>query len=357
MSFDALLNVDDFEAAARARLAPDAFDYYAGGAGDEVTLRRNREAWARLALRYRVLRGVARPVLAARVLGHDLSLPVLLAPTAFQGLAHPEGEVATARAAAAAGTIHVQSLLSSAALEQVTGAAPGRVFLQLFMLRSRGLTEMLVARAEDAGCSALVVTVDAPRPGRRERDLRRRLRLPVAAMLAHLLPGGLPPLGEAPGVSVFETLLQPGLSWADVEWLRGRTKLPIVLKGLVRGDDARLAAEHGAAAVVVSNHGGRQLDGAPATAEVLAEVVDAVAGALEVWVDGGLRRGVDIVKALALGARAVLVGRPTLWGLACGGEQGVARVLTLLREEIELALVLAGAHSPSDLTPDWLTRT
>jgi 4-hydroxymandelate oxidase len=350
MTADEPLNLDDFEARARARLPPEVWDYYAGGAGDEQTLRWNRDAWSRLALRPRVLRGAEAPALATRVLGHDLRLPVLVAPTAFQGLAHPEGEVATARAAAEAGVVHVQSLLSSRPLEDVVRAAPGRVFFQLYPLRSRKLTEALIERAEAAGCGALVVTVDTPRPGRRERDLRHGLRLPLAEALGHVLPEPLRGLRDELGAAAFEGLLDPALTWSGLEHLRARTSLPLVVKGVLRGDDARLAVEHGAAAVVVSNHGGRQLDGAPATADVLAEVVDDLAGRAEAWVDGGLRRGTDVVKALALGARAVLIGRPALWGLACDGQRGVARVLALLRDEIALTLTLCGAASAAELS-------
>ncbi len=351
------LRLCDFEPLAQARLAPEVYDYYAGGAGDELTLRANRAAWERRTLRYHVLAGHAQPRLQTRVLGQDLRLPALVAPMALQGLAHAEGEVATARAAHAAGTIFVHSTLASASLDDVTRAAPGSVWFQLYILRSRRLTEALVARAEAAGCRALVLTADAPRLGGRERDLRHGFRLPAARALRHLLPEALWPLAEELGAGSFEDLLLPSLGWADLAWLRARSALPLVLKGVVRGDDAARAVELGVDAVVVSNHGGRQLDGAPATADVLGEVVDAVGGRAEVLVDGGLRRGVDVVKALALGARAALVGRPVLWGLATEGERGVARVLTLLRDELDLALSLCGAASTQDVSRDLLGPT
>lgn len=350
------LRLDDFEPLARARLAPEVFDYYAGGAGDELTLRANRAAWERLTLRYHVLAGHDRPRLATRLLGQELRLPALIAPMALQGLAHAEGEVATARAAHAAGTVFVHSTLASASLEDVVRAAPSGVWFQLYVLRSRRLTEGLVARAEQAGCRALVLTADAPRLGRRERDLRHGFRLPAAPALRHVLPEALRPLADELSRGSFEDALLPTLGWADLAWLRTRSGLPLVLKGLVRGDDAVRAVAAGVDAVVVSNHGGRQLDGAPATADVLAEVVDAVGERTPVLVDGGLRRGSDVVKALALGARATLLGRPVLWGLCADGERGVAQVLALLRDEIELALALCGAASAQDVGRDLLGR-
>ncbi len=358
MSSGDALCLDDFEALARARLAPETFDYYAGGAGDEITLRANRAAWQRRTLRAHVLAGHdARPSLALNLLGCELRLPVLAAPMALQGLAHAEAELATARAVHAAGSVFVHSTLASTPLQDVVRAAPGRVFFQLYMLRSRRLTEALVARAEECGCRALVLTVDAPQPGRRERDLRHGFRVPVAQALRHLLPEHLRPLADELADGGLQRALHAGLRWADLDWLRARCSLPLVLKGILRGDDARRAADAGVAAVVVSNHGGRQLDGAPATADVLGEVVEALAGHAEVLVDGGLRRGVDVVKALALGARAVLLGRPLLWGLASDGQRGVARVLELMRDELELALGLCGVGALQDVKADLLGPT
>lgn len=354
------VNLDDLEALARERLTPMAYEYYAGGAGDEVTLRENRAAFARRSLRYRVLQGADRRDLRTTVLGQDVSFPALVAPTAFHGLAHPRGELATTRAAGAAGTVMILSTLATEAVEDVVAAASGPVWFQLYVYKDRAATEALVRRAEAAGCGALVLTVDSPLLGRRERDVRNRFHLPPHLRARNLLAAGMSELGpdrhDSGLAAYFHTLLDPALTWADVGWLRALTRLPLLVKGVVRGDDAARALDEGAHGVVVSNHGGRQLDGAPATIDVLEEVVDAVAGRGEVLLDGGVRRGADVLKALALGARAVLVGRPILWGLAAGGEAGVRRALELLRAELDLAMALAGARCIAEVIPDLVWR-
>ncbi|MCO5172094.1 MAG: alpha-hydroxy-acid oxidizing protein [Planctomycetes bacterium] len=356
-----VVNLDDLEALARERLDAMTFDYYAGGAGDEVTLRENRAAFARLVLRYRVLRGADRPDPRTTVLGQELSLPALVAPTAFHGLAHPQGELATTRAAGAAGTVMVLSTLATEAVEDVVAAAAGPVWFQLYVYKDRPATEALVRRAEAAGCRALVLTVDSPRLGRRERDVRSRFHLPPHLRAKNLLPAGMADLGpdrhDSGLAAYFHALLDPALTWADVGWLRSISRLPLLVKGVVRGDDAARALDEGAHGVVVSNHGGRQLDGAPATLDVLPEVVDAVAGRGEVLLDGGVRRGADVLKALALGARAVLLGRPVLWGLAVGGEAGARRALELLRAEVELAMTLVGARAVDEVSRDLVAPT
>ena len=351
------VNLFELEAVAREKLSREAFDYYASGAQDEVTLRENRAAYDRISLAYRVLVDVSRRDLTTSVLGQRVALPVLVAPTAFQRLAHPEGELATVRAAGAAGTVMILSTLSNTPIEEVVAAASGPVWFQLYVYRDRKATEGLVRRAEAAGCRAIVITVDAPVIGRRERDVRNRFHLPPGLSAANLLPvgyGDLPPAAADSGLAAYvSALIDPALSWRDVDWLRSLTGLPLVIKGIIRPDDALRAAEAGAAAVIVSNHGGRQLDTAPATIEVLPEIADALAGRpVEVLVDGGVRRGTDIVKALALGARAVLVGRPVLWGLAAGGEAGATLALGLLRTEFDLAMALAGAPTVADITRD-----
>ncbi len=353
------VNLFEFEEIARDRLPSDAYDYYASGANDEVTLRENHAAYERLRLRYHVLVDVSRRSLRTDVLGQSVSMPVLVAPTAFHRMAHPEGELATIRAAGRAETLMVLSTLSNVPLEEVAQAAPGPRWFQLYVYRDRAATRSLVERVEAAGYQALILTVDAPLLGRRERDVRNRFQLPPGLSLANLagtgkeaLPQGIAESGLA---AYFSTLLDPSLTWADVEWLRSITRLPIVIKGIVRGDDAVLAAQHGAVAVIVSNHGGRQLDTSPATIEVLPEVVQAVGSQVEVYVDGGIRRGTDVLKALALGARAVLIGRPVLWGLAAAGEEGVLRVLELLRAELDLAMALVGAPTLADITRDLVS--
>ncbi len=348
-------NLAEFETAARARLSRTAYDYYAGGSGDELTLADNQAAFRRHRLAYRVLRDLSERSLATEVLGTPLAMPVLVAPTAFHCLADPEGEVATARAAAAAGTVMILSTLSTRSIEDVCGCG-GPVWFQLYVYRDRGATRALVERAEAAGCRAIVLTVDAQLWGRRERDLRNRFALPPGLELANLAAqreagmSHLPKVAVGSGLAAYVgSLFDPALSWKDLAWLASITRLPVVVKGLVHPDDARLAVEHGAAAVVVSNHGGRQLDTAVATLDALPGVAEAVDGRIEVLLDGGVRRGTDVVKALALGARAVALGRPVLWGLAAGGRAGVERVLELLRDELDVALALCGCRTPAEV--------
>jgi isopentenyl diphosphate isomerase/L-lactate dehydrogenase-like FMN-dependent dehydrogenase len=348
------LNVADYERLAEDALDPGAFGYFAGGAGDERVLRENVAAFARLRLRPRVLVDVAETTTATTVLGTPVSMPLLVAPTAIQRMAHPDGEPGTARAAAAAGTIMCLSTLATATPEEVAAAAPGAPrWFQLYVFRDRGITRSLVERAEAAGFGAIVLTVDAPRLGRRERDLRTGFRIPPEITV----PSFAAAAGGWEGATPLDilSLVDPTLSWRDLERLVADSPLPVVVKGVQTHEDAALACEHGAAAVVVSNHGGRQLDDVAPTLELLPEVVEAVEGRIEVLVDGGVRRGADVVKALALGARAVLAGRAVLWGLAAEGERGAARVLELLREEVELALALCGCPSPAAVTPAHVT--
>lgn len=340
------LNLRELEALARERLTAMAYDYYASGAHDERTLRENVEAWGRIAIHYRVLADVASRDLGSTVLGERVSMPVLVAPTAFHRLACHDGELATARAAGGAGTVMILSSLSNTRVEDVCAEATGPVWFQLYVYKDRGATEALVRRAEAAGARALVLTVDAPLLGRRERDVRNRFHLPPGLRVENMTAAGHGDVGEPEGDSGLAAYvaakLDPALGWKDVAWLRSITKLPVLVKGLVRPDDARQAADTGASAIVVSNHGGRQLDGAPSTASVLGPIVDAVDGRIEVLVDGGVRRGSDVLRAVALGARAVLVGRPILWGLAVDGEAGARAVLETFREELDQALALAG---------------
>jgi 4-hydroxymandelate oxidase len=351
-----IVNLHELEELARARLPQLAWDYYASGADDEHCLRRSCDAYARIALHYRVLVDVSHRELATTVLGQQLAMPILVAPTAFHRLAHEDGELASVRAAGDAGTVFVLSTLSTTAVEDVVAAASGPVWFQLYVYKDRGATEALVRRVEAAGCRALVLTVDAPLLGRRERDVKNRFALPPGMEIANLLPAGYSRL-DAPradsGLAAYVTeLLDPSLSWDAIGWLRGLTKLPVLVKGIVRADDAARAIAAGAAGVIVSNHGGRQLDAAPATIDVLARVVDSVGDGGEVLLDGGIRRGTDVVKALALGARAVLVGRPVLWGLAAGGREGVAAALGVLRRELDLAMALCGCPDVAAITRD-----
>jgi len=340
------VNLADYERLAEDVLDPATHAFLFGGAGDEWTVRANLSAFGRWCLRPRVLVDVDRVSTAVNLLGLELALPFLVAPMGLQRLAHPEAELATARAAAAVGVAFCNSAVSSTSPADVAAAAPGGVhWLQLYSFRDRGLTEDLVAQAVAAGFRALVLTVDGPAVGRRESPLRTAFAFPPDLTV----PGcrGATPTQLAAG-------LDRTLGWGDLERLGGLSKLPLLLKGVLTADDAALACEHGVAGVVVSNHGGRQLDGVPATLEVLPEVVEAVAGRAEVLLDGGIRRGTDIVKALALGASAVLVGRPVMWALAAGGEVGVRTALQLLRAELELALRLLGCPRVSAVTRTYL---
>ncbi len=344
-SIDRCVNIADIEALARKRMPRAYYDYYAGGSEDERTLVRNRAGFGRYAFLPRVLVDVSRVDTAAEALGAPVALPILLAPTAYQRLANDDGETATARAAGAAGTLMVASTLATRSLEEIAAAATGPIWFQLYVYRDRSLTKRLVARAEQAGYRALVLTVDTPRLGRRERDARSRFKLPRGIAIANLAgEGERRERWDAQGsmAAYANEQLDPSLTWEAVAWFRTQTRLPIVLKGIMRPDDAVRAVEAGVAGVWVSNHGGRQLDGEEATILALPGVVDAVRGRAEVYVDGGFRRGTDILMALALGARAAMIGRPYLWGLAVAGERGVRRVLDLLGEELSVSMALAG---------------
>lgn len=346
-----LLSIADAERLAEQVVPPDAWGYIAGGAGDERTLRWNREAFSRYRLRYRVLVDVSDVSTEATVLGTAVSLPVLVAPTAVQGLAHEERELGTARGAAAAGTIMCLSTLATATPAEVAEAAPEAArWLQIYVFKDRAVTDDVVSQAVDAGFSALVLTVDLPVVGIRERELRAHWDMPELEVPAFVAARARMPEGD-----LALRMLDAGVEWSYVSELRERFGLPVIVKGIVTGEDALLACEHGAAGIVVSNHGGRQLDGAVASLDALSEVVEAVAGRAEVYLDGGVRRGTDVATALALGARATFVGRPVLHGLALGGAEGVQRVLEILRLETENALALLGCRSPAEVTRAHVT--
>jgi 4-hydroxymandelate oxidase len=351
-----VVNLFEYERLAKARMTPMAFDYYASGAMDEITVETNHRAYDEIFLRYRVLVGVGTRDTSTSVLGHKMKMPVLVAPTAFHGLAHPLGELATAQGAAAAGVIFVMSALATTRMEDVARASNGPRWFQLYVYKDRGVTRSLVQRAEAAGFTALELTVDAPVVGQREADVRNHFHLPDGLTVANLIApefGQMPEVAGRSGLAAyFSRLNDDNLTWRDVEWLRSITKLPVLVKGVARGDDAKHAVESGAAGIVVSNHGGRQLDTARPTIRVLPEVVEAVGGRVEVLVDGGIRRGTDVLKALALGACAVQVGRPVLWGLAVDGEAGVRHVLELLRTEFDLAIALCGCRNVAEITRD-----
>ncbi|WP_437742029.1 alpha-hydroxy acid oxidase [Sorangium sp. So ce1504] len=354
-----LLTVDDFERAARARLSKMAYDYYRSGADEGRTLRENRRAFRRLEIHYRVLVDVAERDMSTTVLGTRVPFPILVAPTAYQRLAHPDGEIASSRAASELGTIFTLSTLSTTSLEAVAGSSPGPKWFQLYVHKDRGLTRALVERAESSGYRALMLTVDTPVLGRRIADVRNGFALPEGLVMANLVDATAAAPAEERGsllASYVASRHDASLTWRDVGWLASLTRLPILLKGIVRPDDAVRALEAGAAGVVVSNHGARQLDGAPATIEALPAIADAVAGRCPVLMDGGIRWGTDVLKAIALGARAVLVGRPVLWGLAALGGEGVARVLAGLRDELSIAMALAGCPTLASIDRDLIRR-
>lgn len=346
-----LLELRDFEAAAAERLDRASFDYICGGAGDELTLAENERAWRRWQLRPRVLRDVSRLDASTRFLGRAVDMPVAVAPMAYQHFAHPDAEVATARAAARAGALFCLSTLSSQPLEEVAAAADeagqGGRWFQLYVHRERERSAELVARADAAGYEAIVVTVDLPVAGLRQRDTRNRRAYPQS------FGNFVRPAQVAAVVGGFN---DASLTWADLDWLRGLSGRPLVVKGILTGEDAALAVEHGASAIIVSNHGGRQLDRTPASVDVLAEVVDAADGRAEVYLDGGVRRAVDVLTALALGARGVFIGRPFAYALAAGGEAGVARALEMIRAEIATDMALLGVTRLDEFRREHVRR-
>jgi 4-hydroxymandelate oxidase len=353
------VNLAELETRARAVLSQATYDYFAGGAEDEAALAANREAFLRWRFRYHVLTGAAEPDLSQDLLGQAVSMPVQLAPTATQRLAHPEGELAASRAAAAANVVYSLSTLANTSLEDVAATSLGPRWFQLYMYQDRGITEDLVKRAIAAGYSAILLTVDAAVLGRRERDFRNAWTLPPELGYANLTGSLAKTADVATGSSALNQYfhqLENRLAWSDLSWLVGKTRVPVLVKGIVRADDARRALAEGARGVIVSNHGGRQLDHSIAALDALPEVVDAIASDAPVLVDGGVRRGTDVLKALALGARSVLIGRPVLWALAVGGEDGVRRMLDQLREEIATSMILLGVSKLDQLTPDLLVR-
>jgi 4-hydroxymandelate oxidase len=323
-------------------------------------LRENIAGFDRWRLLYRVLSDVSHRDLSTTVLGHPVSFPILVAPTAMQKMAHPDGEVATARAAAEVGTVMCASTLSNCSMEEIAEASTGPKWFQLYVYRDRGVTKELVDRAVAAGYHGLVLTVDTPLAGRRWRDIKNGFQMPAGLLFGNLEGHGKKeemPAGKGSGIGNYLAQnLDPSLGWKDLDWLCQQSGLPVLVKGVVHPEDASTAVEHGAAAVIVSNHGGRNLDSAPATIRALPDVVKAVNGRAEVLMDGGVRWGTDIIKALALGARAVMVGRPIVWGLSVAGESGVRQVLQGLRGDLDESLAMMGCPSvrklgPADLQP------
>lgn len=348
----AVLNLLECEEAARSLLPQMYYDYISGGAGDHVALRGNRAAYEKWRIVYRVLRGIASVDLTTRVVNHDLSMPVLMSPVAFQRLASDEGEVASAAAAKSAGTIFTLSTLSTRTIEDV-GEAAGMWWFQLYYYAEREISSDLIQRAKAAGASAILVTVDTPLLGRREADERNNFALPRGVELVNLLESARRTVASSESGSQLASYVggmwHPSLSWSDIEWVASQTKLPVGIKGVVAPEDARLAIDHGVKIVVVSNHGGRQLDHAIASLDALPDIAEAAEGKLEILLDGGVRRGTDVIKALALGAKAVMIGRPYVYGLAMDGQAGVERVLEMLKVELRLDMLLSGCEKVSDI--------
>ncbi|KNA06075.1 hypothetical protein SOVF_184480 [Spinacia oleracea] len=344
------VNVNEYQELARRALPKMYYDFYAAGAEDEHTLRENVKAFSRISICPRILIDVRQIDLSTSILGHHISAPILIAPTAYHKLAHSEGEIATAKAAAACKTIMVLSFSSNSTLEEVSASCNAVRFFQLYVFKNRQLSAWLVQRAEKSGYKAIVLTVDTPKLGRREADIKNKMIAPQVKNLEGFMSTEVVN-DKGSGPQAFaNSYYDSSFSWKDLNWLKSITKLPILIKGVLTHEDATRAVELGVDGIIVSNHGARQLDYAPATISVLEEVVHAVGGKVPVLLDGGVRRGTDIFKALALGARAVLIGRPVIYGLAAKGENGVKQVIGMLKDELELTLALTGCSSIKDIT-------
>ena len=352
-----LFDLPDFERAARQVMTHIAWEYVSGGAADELTLRWNVESYQKLRLKPRALVDVSQLDTRVSLLGREHVSPIILAPVAYQRLFHPEGELAAVRGAHAAGSTFVLSTSATASIEEVAAAAPDCPrWFQLYVQRDRGLTAEFVRRAENAGCEALVLTIDSPLLGARYRELRSHFALPPGIKRAHQTGAAATASHRPSENNIYSPILDPALTWKDVEWLRGLTRLPVLVKGVMNADDADRAAQMNLAGLIVSNHGGRNLDTVPATIDILPEIAVRVAGRVPVLVDGGIRRGTDVLKAIALGATAVLIGRPYVYGLAAQGAQGVTRIVTILRRELEMGLALAGRTSLRELDASLIWR-
>ncbi|KAL9662329.1 hypothetical protein QQ045_027162 [Rhodiola kirilowii] len=379
-----ITNVMEYEKIAKEKLPKMVYDYYASGAEDQWTLQENRNAFSRILFRPRILIDVSKIDITTTVLGFNISMPIMIAPTAMQKMAHPDGEYATARAASAAGTIMVyltsslitilfiylnnfisylfffQTLSSwaTSSVEEVASTGPGIRFFQLYVYKDRNVVQQLVRRAERAGFKAIALTVDTPRLGRREADIKNRFTLPSNLTLKNfegLNLGQMSKTDDSGLASYVAGQTDRTLSWKDVEWLQTITKLPILVKGVLTAEDTKLTLQSGAAGIIVSNHGARQLDYVPATISALEEVVKAAQGRIPVFLDGGVRRGTDVFKALALGASGIFIGRPVVFSLAADGEAGVRKVLQMLRDEFELTMALSGCRSLKEITRNHIT--
>ncbi|KAI9476709.1 Hydroxyacid oxidase 1 [Coemansia sp. RSA 989] len=366
----AFVNLDDFEKNAYETMDRNALDYYRSGSQDMITVRENQRAFDRIIIRPRVLRDVSHIDMSTRIQGHQISSPICIAPTAMQRMAHPEGECATARASQRQNTCMVLSSWSTTSIEDVAASTKSLDFnqgapkwLQLYIYKDRQATRKLIERAQDSGFSAIALTVDTPFLGRRLADIRNRFRLPPHLTMANFSDQKAQ-VGKADASSAADNAsglaayvasqIDPTLSWKHVQWVKSVSRIPVLVKGILTAEDALLAVKAGVDGIIVSNHGGRQMDTAPATIDVLEEVCKAVAGRVEVYLDGGVRRGTDVFKALALGAKAVFLGRPALWALHYNGEDGVVEMLDIINEEFRLAMALAGCVKISDIKREHL---
>ncbi|CAN6276970.1 unnamed protein product [Urochloa humidicola] len=352
-------NVWDYKELAKQKLPRMVYDYYALGAEDQHTVRENKEAFSRIQFRPRVLIDVSHIDMSTSVLGYNISMPIMIAPKALHKMAHPEGELASARAAATAGTIMTLSSWSSYSIEEVNSTGPGTRFFQLSVYKDRNLVQRVIRRAEKACYKAIVLTVDAPWLGRREADVKNRFTLPPNVVLKNfegLDIGNIDKVNDSGFAAYYDACqVDPPLSWKDIKWLQTITSLPILMKGILTAEDARIAVELGAAGIIVSNHGGRQLDHVPATISCLEEVVREAKSRVPVFLDDGVRRGTDVFKALALGASGVFIGRPVLFALAVDGEAGVRNALRMLKDELEVAMALSGCASLKEITRGHVT--
>lgn len=349
--------MSEYEAIAREKLPKMVYDYYASGAEDQWTLAENTRAFSRILFRPRILIDVSKIDMTANVLGFKISMPIMIAPTAMQKMAHPHGECATARAASAAGTIMILSSWSTSSVEEVASTGPGIRFFQLSVYKDRHVVERLVRRVERAGFKAIALTVDAQRLGRRESDIKNRFTLPPHLTLKNfegLELGKMDKVENSGLASYVAGQIDRTLSWKDVKWLQSITVLPILMKGVLTAEDTRIAIQNKIAGIIVSNHGARQLDYVPSTIMVLEEVVKAAQGRVPIFLDGGVRRGTDVFKALALGASGIFIGRSVVFSLAADGEVGVRKVLQRLRDEFELTMALSGCRSLSEITRDHI---
>jgi 4-hydroxymandelate oxidase len=346
--FVGIASVMDFEPRAHERMTRNAWEYINGGAGDEISLRWNHEAYEKIRLRTRVLVDVSKLDTKTRLFGQDLAYPILLAPTAYHKLVHPEGEVETARGASAGGATMVVSSFANTPIEDISHVAKEPLWFQLYVQPDRGFTKSMVERAQASGCRAICVTVDTPLAGARNREARAGFALPPGLELPHLK--GLTNTAHPPREGeIFSAILDPTLTWKDIEWLKSFAKVPVLLKGIQSAEDADQAVRAGVSGIIVSNHGARNLDTVPATIDSLPGVVEKVAGRIPVLVDGGIRRGTDVLKAIATGASAVLIGRPYLYALSVAGASGVERALSILRKELEIAMALTGRRSIAEI--------